>query len=49
MMELQFINFECREQTTGSLSLVFADIVHSNDELVPFVGHVSVILKLPLS
>ena len=48
-MELQLITFECREHTTGSLSLVFADIVNSNDELVPLVGHVSVTVRLPLN
>ena len=50
-MELQLIFSECNEHTTGSLSLVFAEIVHLNDELVPLVGHVSssVTVMIPLN
>ena len=49
MMELQLINLECREHTTGSLSLVFAEIVHSKEELVPLEGQVSVTVRFPFS
>ena len=49
MMELQLINSECREHTTGSLSFVFAEIVHSKEELVPLGGQVSVTVRFPSS
>ena len=49
VMELQLIFSECNEHTTGSLSLVFAGIVHLDKELVPLVGHVSVTVMFPLN
>ena len=49
MMELQLINLDCKEHTTGSLSLVSDEIVHSKDELVTVVGNVSVTVKFPFS
>ena len=48
-MEVQLIFSECNEKTTGSLSLVFAEIVHSNEELMPIVGQVSVTVMFPLN
>ena len=47
VMELQLIFSEFNEHTTGKLSLVFAEIVQLNDDVVPLVGHVSVTVMLP--
>lgn len=46
-MESQFTFSELNEHTTGNLSLVFAEIVQLNEDLVPFMGHDSVSVMLP--
>ena len=40
-MEVQFINLDCSEHTTGSLSFVLGEMVRSVDS----VGHVSVMVR----
>ena len=45
-MEVQFIKLDCNEHTTGSQSFVLGEMVHSEDLLVSFVGHVSVMVRL---
>ena len=46
-MELLLMFSKLSEHTTGNLSLVFAEIVQLNEDLLPFIGHDSVSVMLP--